>query len=335
MTPEEVDRLAKKWQEGSLTAKERERFEQWYLSFDDTRLEIDSDEGEAAMKSRLYRQVVESGAIGDPQPVYKRLVWLRYSAVAALLLVAFLFYWNHQNAFSDRPWVAHVNVQAGNTIRQEMLPDGSITWLKPGATLHYVKAFEKRDVKLIGEALFEVSKLAGKPFRVQVGEYTATALGTSFNIRQSDNQRDMEVVVLTGKVAVSKQQPNEERKNHAGRATPEVVLMPNQRLQTSSDLKPETPAVETIEPLQVNEYTRGTAYNMQFDNTPFTEVAQRISIKFDVAIEGEGDRYRACRISANLSDQPLEYTAELVAAALGAEYEIQKNKIILKGGGCL
>lgn len=335
MTPQEIDRLAKKWREGTISTEERVKFEEWYRSFDDTKLEIDSAEGEAAMKSRLYQQLAKSGAIVDVQPIYRRPLWLRYSAVAALLLVAFLFYWNHQNAFNDRPWIAHVNIQAGDTVRQEVLPDGTIVWLKQGASLHYLKAFDKRNVELTGEALFEVSKIAGSPFRVQVGEYVATVLGTSFNIRQSDNHRDMEVVVLTGKVAVSKQQLKKERNVQPATATQEVVLMPNQRFKTSEGLKPEVPAVETLELQQENEYTQGTAYNMWLEDTPFKEVARRISMKFGVTVEADDDRYSTCRISANLNDQSLEYTAELVAAALGANYELKKNKMTLKGGGCL
>ncbi len=335
MTPQEIDRLARKWQEGTISNEERARFEQWYRSFDDAVLEIDSEEGEAAMKSRLYRQIATAGAIADVHPTRRRLRWLRYTAGAAALLVAFLFYWNRQNAFTDRPWIAHVNVQAGNAIRQEMLPDGTIIWLKPGATLHYLKAFKNRDVQLTGEALFEVSKMQGHPFSVRVGDYVATVLGTSFNIRQSDNNKDMEVVVLTGKVGVSRQQAPQERSGNAVAEKPEIVLMPNQRLKTDEYLKPEAPAIETIDLKSDNEYTQGTAYNMWFDDTPFEEVARRISTKFGITVDAPDNQYRTCRISANLNDQPLEYTAELVAAALGAEYTLEKNKIKLKGGGCL
>jgi len=335
MTPQEVNRLAKKWQEGTISTEERARFEQWYRSFDDTRLEIDSDEGEAVMKSRLYRQIARSGTIADDRQTPNHAVWWRYSAAAALLLALFLVYWNHQNAFSDRPWIAHIHIHAGDTIRQEILPDGSIIWLKPGASLHYLKAFEKRNVQLTGEALFEVSKINKRPFRVWVGDYIATVLGTSFNIRQSDNHKDMEVVVLTGKVAISKQQPKVGRQDQTAMTSPEVVLMPNQRLKTGRGQRMEVPPVETLELRQENEYTQGTAYNMWFNDTPFKEVIRRISMKFGVAVEAEGDRYDTCRISANLSDQSLEYSTELVAAALGAQYELKKNKIILKGGGCL
>ena len=335
MTPQEIDRLARKWQDGTISDEERVRFERWYRSFDDTVLEIDGNEGEAAMKSRLYRRIVDAGAIIDVRPTRDRLKWMRYTAVAALLLVAFLFYWNRQNAFIDQPWIAHVNVHAGNTIRQEILPDGTIIWLKPGATLHYLKAFKSRDVQLTGEALFEVSKMHGRPFRVRVGDYVATVLGTSFNIRQSENNKDMEVVVLTGKVAVSRQHTMPENQLNAAASKPEIVLMPNQQLKTGERLQPEASAVKTIDLKYDNEYTQGTAYNMWFDDTPFEEVARRISTKFGVTVEASGGQYRTCRISANLIDQSLEYTAELVAAALGAEYTIEKDKIKLKGGGCL
>jgi len=335
MTAKEVDRLAKKWREGSLSAADREKFEQWYQSFDDTRLEIDSDEGESAMQSRIYHKIAAMGAIVDRQPnATSRAGRWWYVAAAASLLLAFLFYWSRQNAFSDKPWVAHRNVRAGDTIRQEILPDGSIIWLKPGATLHYVKAFKHRNVILTGEALFEVAKRAGRPFRVQVGDYVTTVLGTSFNIRQADNNKDMEVVVLTGKVAVRKQP---DRESNSVEDSPEIVLLPNQRLKTDGDLLlSDVPRVEHIELYHDNQYTQGTTYNMWFDDTPFQEVARRISMKFGVDLEAEDDRYNGCRIRANLNDQSLKYTVELVAATLGgAEYKIEQNKIVLKGGGCL
>jgi len=327
MAPQEIDKLAKKWQDGTINDEERTRFEHWYRSFDDSLLEIDSDEGAAAMKLRLYRQIAEAGAIPAEVPTRSRRGWMRYAAVVAMLVVAFLFYWNHQNAFTDRPWIAHVNIRTGDAIQRAILPDGSIIWLRPGATLHYLNAFDMRRVELTGEALFEVAKIPERPFRVQVGDYVAVVRGTSFNIRQSDNGRDMELVVLTGEVAVSKRQPDH--------SAEEIVLLPNQRLKTAAGLTLADPPVEVVQLPHENEYTQGTAYNMWFDNTPFEEVARRISAKFGITVEMAGDQYRDCRISANLSDESLAYTVELVAAALGAEYEIGKNKIILKGGGCL
>lgn len=336
MTREEVDRLAKKWRDGTISDQERMQFEQWYRSFDDSILEIDSNEGEAAMKLRLYRQIADQGAIPTARSVrYPRLSWMRYAAAVALLLLAFLLYWNHQNTFTDLPWIAHVEVRAEGEVRRAILPDGSIIWLRPGATLHYLKTFDQRKVQLTGESLFEVAKIPERPFCVQVGDYVATVLGTSFNIRQAENKKDIEVVVLTGAVAVSRNQPAMLGDAGAGSLTEEVVLLPNQRLTTQHEREHKQPEIVLMQLPEDNAYVQGTSYSMKFDNTPFDEVARRITLKFDIAIEAEDGRYRDCRISADLSDQSLEYTIELVTAALGAEYEMLKDKIILKGGGCL
>ena len=271
-----------------------------------------------------------------PQRRVKRRLW-RYTAAAAaaVLVVAFLYYWQVQNAFTDRPWIAHVEAEAVDGVHREILPDGTIIWLRPGARLHYKKPFDRRDVVLTGEALFEVAKIPERPFRVQVGDYEATVKGTSFNIRQAENGKDMELVVLTGEVAVRKREPVAPVADASPERPNEVVLQPNQRLKTEAGLTLEAPPVETVELPHDNEYTQGTAYNMWLDDTPFDEVVRRISDKFGVKVTAADDLYRNCRISADLSDQSLEYTVELVAAALGAEYEITKNRITLKGGGCL
>ncbi|SFC58886.1 ferric-dicitrate binding protein FerR, regulates iron transport through sigma-19 [Parapedobacter composti] len=336
MSYPEIDRLAKKWQEGTLNEEERARFEAWYRSFDDSTLEIDSDEGEEAMKSRLYRQIIEKGMGTATRPARRRILWVRSVAAAIAFLAIFGWYWDYQNGFTDKPWIAFKQVRAGQSVRQETLPDGSIVWLRPGASLRFSKRFRLRDVELTGEALFEVAKNEEKPFRVNVGNYVATVLGTSFHIRQSANPAEMELVVLTGKVAVSRQPEKKGKaKSPAPAGPPAAVLMPSQRLKTNDGLRADSITVDSVDVSVDNEYTAGTNYNMRFDDTPFEEVASRISNKFGVAVEADERRYRGCRVSADLSGQPLHYTAELVAAALDAQYEIKKDKIVLKGGGCL
>lgn len=88
-------------------------------------------------------------------------------------------------------------------ISKVILPDGSIVWLKAYSKLSYPEQFSdtNREVKLEGEALFEVAENPKKPFVITCGELKTTVLGTSFNIRA--NRKDIEVNVLTGKVALS------------------------------------------------------------------------------------------------------------------------------------
>jgi ferric-dicitrate binding protein FerR (iron transport regulator) len=96
-----------------------------------------------------------------------------------------------------------VSTRAGARERV-LLPDGSEVWLNAASTLSYPEKFgATREVLLQGEAFFKVSKDKSKPFIIRTGNFYTTVLGTSFNIKAYDADRQVRVSVATGKVAVS------------------------------------------------------------------------------------------------------------------------------------
>jgi len=84
------------------------------------------------------------------------------------------------------------------------LSDGTKIWLNKDATIKYPKHFNNtiRNVKLEGEAFFEVAKNPNKPFFVTCSNSTIIVLGTSFNINAT-KKNNTEVTVATGKVSVN------------------------------------------------------------------------------------------------------------------------------------
>lgn len=65
---------------------------------------------------------------------------------------------------------------------------------------------DSRVVKLLdGQAQFMVARDPRRPFRVDVGEHTITAVGTSFNVDHTD--QGMQVAMVEGKVVVSVVRP--------------------------------------------------------------------------------------------------------------------------------
>lgn len=76
-----------------------------------------------------------------------------------------------------------------------VLADGTKVWVNAESELRYPVQFSgtERKVYLKGEAYFAVTKQAGKPFVVCVGDSRITVLGTEFNVR---NYQD-EVVATT------------------------------------------------------------------------------------------------------------------------------------------
>lgn len=85
------------------------------------------------------------------------------------------------------------------------LHDGTKVWLSACSRLTFPQKFldnVPREVRLIGEAYFEVSHDKVRPFIVHSGKVNTTVLGTRFNIRSFDNEQPR-VTLVSGSVRVS------------------------------------------------------------------------------------------------------------------------------------
>lgn len=223
------------------------------------------------------------------------------TAAAALLTI----WWNRDNS---------------NSSDKLILADGSIVWLKNDAELDYSKLSPtNREVILTGEALFEVAKDREHPFIIHCGQYEARVLGTSFNIKSTDST--VELTVLTGHVRLS-----------SIKTDSSVIVQSREHVVLTSRIttlkKMETGNEELIS------ITENTQYNMRFEDTRMDEIVKRIEGKFDVSVElNEGD-LRNCMISADFTDQSLITTLTMISEALGTQYEVDGDNIMISGVGC-
>jgi transmembrane sensor len=85
------------------------------------------------------------------------------------------------------------------------LPDGSRVFLNRNSEFSYRSTFGKkgRNVKLTGEAFFEIAPDKSKPFIIDAGKARIKVVGTSFNVITSNNESAVEVFVKTGRVELS------------------------------------------------------------------------------------------------------------------------------------
>lgn len=86
-----------------------------------------------------------------------------------------------------------------------ILPDGTRVWLNAATTISFPVAFtaNNRQVKLTGEAYFEVTQNAQKPFIVTTGETDIRVLGTAFNVMAYREEGNTATTLVSGSVAVS------------------------------------------------------------------------------------------------------------------------------------
>lgn len=86
------------------------------------------------------------------------------------------------------------------------LPDKTKIWLNAASSLTYPLNFAKsaiRDVKLTGEAYFEVAKDKARPFIVKTFSQEVKVLGTHFNIKSYADEPEVKTTLVEGIVSIS------------------------------------------------------------------------------------------------------------------------------------
>lgn len=187
--------------------------QQWNHTSNDKSQEVDSNQ--------LWEGVQQQ--IGQKNRPWKSYFYKWYSAAASILLVIALscitYLWNQQTTAS-----VYVVTSGIQNLEKIQLPDGTHVCLGPGSRLEYPSEFrtDNRNVRLEGQAFFDVAKDPSKPFRVQMNDMQVEALGTAFELFNYEDSEDMEAVLVNGKIKVSFEQDN--------KVVREQIMNPDERL---------------------------------------------------------------------------------------------------------
>lgn len=97
-----------------------------------------------------------------------------------------------------------ISVPAGQRANIQ-LSDGTNVWLNARTTMTYPSFFTDsiRQIKLDGEAYFEVEYNAEKPFIVHTNRHDIEVLGTSFNVDAYSNAPGFETALMDGAVLIT------------------------------------------------------------------------------------------------------------------------------------
>ncbi len=156
------------------------------------------------------------------------------------------------------------------------LADGTHIWLNSGSQLSYPSRFKtnSREVYLAGEAFFDVTADASKPFYVMTRDVKIKVLGTKFNVSSYSEDRTIQTVLLKGKVSAAKNKLFAET----------VDLYPGERIVY--DKTEDSLAKGKVD---VQLYTSWINGYLIFDNEPTTEVFKKLERYYNqriIASEG-------------------------------------------------
>lgn len=253
-----------------------------------------------------------------PEPnVYKRRGWVSVAAVVAgiSLIALWLFQYNKPGTAAAQ-W-ASVDVLPGKQ-HKIVLADSTIVYVNSGSHFEYPLSFTDtiREVRLKGEAFFEVAANASRPFIVNSGALRTRVLGTSFNVRAYDNEETQSVLVATGKVQVS---------------TPEKsldIVLPDHLL--TYQLQQKTAAVTS----QSYELTNWMQNRMAFNDISFKDLAAELGRRYHKTFLFENPELEACRFRALFNNLSIENILQQLKYTNGFSYTHKGDSIYLKGKGC-
>jgi len=148
------------------------------------------------------------------------------------------------------------------------LSDGTSLWVNTGTTVIYPTKFakDKREIYVEGEVFAEVFHDSSHPFIIKTEKLDVQVLGTVFNISAYKEDKQTNVVLVSGSVNV---------KPKNGKAT---VIKPNQ-------LFANTEQASTLREVDVENYTSWHDGNYIFHNEPIENVLLRLSRYYNVTMK--------------------------------------------------
>lgn len=136
----------------------------------------------------------------------RRNVWMAVGNAAAVVLFGIISFHvvNERTECRLASTMTTISVPAGRSM-DCTLADGTVIKLNSGATLQYPLAFAKdrREVKLEGEAYFDVARNERQPFIVKTFASDIEVLGTEFNVNADSETGEFSLALVEGSVKVS------------------------------------------------------------------------------------------------------------------------------------
>ncbi|HEY5825248.1 MAG TPA: FecR domain-containing protein [Cyclobacteriaceae bacterium] len=328
----EFGQILDRYIKGICTLEEQKLVEKWYEEVGAGSHLLIDDRQHQQIESRMWNRIAPH-SFNKSQ---KRVSYWKVSALAASILLAVTLFIALKPSLSTIPESLGALTDFETAISNDgkspklfSLEDGSKITLQPNSQLLYSSPFkkDKREVKLIGSAFFEVAHDAQRPFLVYTKDVVTKVLGTSFTINAHEQDKAVTVSVKTGRVFVSR--PT--HKILSGHATEEAILTPNQK--AVFDLNKNelvTTLADDPQPVISEEEVKA----MKFDDVRVAVILQDLEKIYGVKISFDENILRSCVITTVFSDESLYDRLRIICKAIDGTFETQGTTIILQSHGC-
>jgi len=269
---------------------------------------------------RLHHQIRLQEEKNTVKAGKKKRILIFFAKAAAILILPLLAYsafmtfktpTTNNHELADIVWQT-VKTPAG-TQTDFLLPDSSHVWLNSGSVLEYPVPFEKniRQVKLSGEAFFDVKKDPDYPFIVNAGELNVEVKGTRFNVCNFIGEKHSELILESGSVRLFTGQYTDNKTL--------AFIKPGER--AIMDYKENKLSVSKTD---TEKYTSWKEGLLIFRDDKMDEVVTKLNRKFNVEISLKDKELKGYVYTATFSNESLSQILKLLKISAPIEYLVYK-----------
>jgi ferric-dicitrate binding protein FerR (iron transport regulator) len=232
----------------------------------------------------------------------------RYAAAAAIVVFMVFGAYQYAEQAGTKVYISKVGER-----QNLVLPDGTKVILNSNSILKVPKNFneQNREVQLSGAAFFDVTHDKQRPFIVNAENLTTKVLGTTFFVRDYNNQKEASVMLMTGKVNVKKDSRNLEL-----HPCESVVLNKESGLLHSGYF--DKRLVETWK-----------SGRLVFNNSPFKKVVNKLELWYGVEISVDGLEQEDLRFTGQFDNETLDNILKVIGFTMNCEYKIIDDHVTI------
>ncbi|MDR0429280.1 MAG: FecR domain-containing protein [Tannerellaceae bacterium] len=233
-------------------------------------------------------------------------------AITALCISAATVLFLRDNDSNVNSNLLTLHNEKGSATLVTTLEDGSIVYLSGDTRLQYPEHFaeEKREVKLEGNALFDVAGNRERPFLIETELIRIEVVGTSFNV-QSTGHIPFELSVQRGEVKVTYKKSGESLRVKAG----EKVTLASNRLR--------------LEQVQNDEIFAGYCKKIRFKDEKLGDILRVINKKSTNITLQVTPSLENRQLTVTFDNESPETMARLICIAFNLTCTIDNNVLLI------
>ncbi len=272
------------------------------------------------LNDRLKRVLsVLKSLIMHSQPVSgRKKIFTFYQKIAALLfvplLLSFLLWMLYETSGKTEATATIFSPPGARTAF--VLPDGSNGWLNSGSSITYPVDFKTRNVKLTGEAYFDVVHQYGNPFQVTTDALSLQVLGTSFNVSAYSDDQEVSVILKEGHVRVTR----------SGISDRGYLLEPGEKFSYNIENRK-----ATVSRVNAEEQTLWTQGILRFDGESLFQVMRKLGRWYNVDFEIRDKQLQNYNFRVTFKDEQLDEILRNIAISTPMKYRIENRRINKNG----